>query len=125
MPRGRRLERAPARVRPGREVGRLAGVALLAVRVPLHRVDQVAEEGRLFGDGRAVRGLPLDGATGSTTTVAPRPVPFTLTASARVRGGMPAVYFHRGTTFGSGAAATARSSCMRHSGILVFEEGFQ
>ena len=63
MPRGRRLgERAPARVRARCKVGRLAGVALLAVRVPLHRVDQVAEEGCLFGDGRAVRGLaaPLE-----------------------------------------------------------------
>ena len=65
MLRRRRLKgRAPARVRPGREVGRLAGGALLAVGVPLHRVDQIAEEGGLFGDGRAVRGLaaPLEGA---------------------------------------------------------------
>ena len=63
MLRRRRLKgRAPARVRPGREVGRLAGVALLAVGVPFNRIYQIAEEGCLFGDGRAVRGLaaPLD-----------------------------------------------------------------
>ena len=47
--RRRRLEGSPARVRARCKVRRLAGGALVAVGVPLHRVDQVAEEGRLFG----------------------------------------------------------------------------
>lgn len=61
--RGRRLERAPPRVCARGEVGRLAAGLALVIGVPLDRLYQAPEEGRGFGNDRAVRGqaAPLEG----------------------------------------------------------------